>query len=83
MSEFEDMDSTERGVFVNFMEAAQKASDALETMHSFGEMLCNKYGWDIDIWAIAKAAMTVECETRGNWRMFLQTADGENEGGTK
>lgn len=79
MTEFEEMDPTERGVFVNFMEAAQKASDALETMYSFGETLCNKYGWDIEHWDIAKASMMVEHQTRGNWRMLMQ----KNEGGGK
>lgn len=81
MSEYTKMKQEERKLFLEYMEAAQAASTALERMHSACEELMGKYGWDIDIWAIAKAAMTVECETRGNWRMFLQTADCKKEGG--
>ena len=83
MSEYTKMKPEERKLFLQYMEAAQAASTALERMHSACETLLEKYGWDIDIWAIAKAAMTVECETRGNWRIFLQTADNKNEGGAK
>lgn len=72
MSEFDSLSPAERAVFLDFTCAAQKASEALEAMHAHGETLCNKFGWDLAVWDLAKAAMLVEHQTRGNWRMFLE-----------
>ena len=79
MSEFDSLDPVERAAFLDFMRAAQKASEALETMHAQGEMLCDKFGWDFAVWDIAKAAMLVEHQTRGNWKMFLKRQKGDDK----
>ena len=79
MSEYTKMKPEERKLFLQYMEAAQAASTALERMHSACEVLMEKYGWDIDIWDIAKSAMIVERETRGNWKMFVKRQKGDDK----